>query len=152
MISILLRKRNSCNNTRKSLYLYTFVDGQITLINFTTNIYSQSWVLHSLEKKWDCNCVIGEGNGIFSSPKVQSGSEACPGLILPGVKWSGREADLSSACSAEVSNECLYNFTPPIYLQDVYRDNFNITLKELYQLLYILQDRLQDSHLPKTIT
>ena len=32
---------------------------------------------------------IGEGKGLLSSPKVQSGSEARPGLILPGGKAVG---------------------------------------------------------------
>lgn len=152
MIFILLRKRNNCHNTRKCLFLYTFVDRQIRLITFTINVYNHSHGFCIHQGRNGTVTLYWRGKGTFSSRKVQRGSEGRPGLILPEVQRSGHEADHSPACGAEVSNEWHHIFAPPSSLQDVYRDNFNRTLKELYELVYISQDRLEDSHLPKTIT
>jgi hypothetical protein len=37
-----------------------------------------------------------------------------PGVLFPGIKWPGREADHSPSSSAEVKNVWSYTTTPPI--------------------------------------
>ena len=88
MIFILLRKRNNSHNTRKSLFLYAFVDRQIRLISFTANIYSQSWVLHSSEKKWDCNSVLARERDFFLLEKSRVVARDAQGSTYR--RYSGR--------------------------------------------------------------
>jgi hypothetical protein len=52
-----------------------------------------------------------------------------PGALSPGVKWLGREGDLSS--SVEVKNAWIYTSTPPYVFMTWYlvklRGNFTLT-------------------------
>jgi hypothetical protein len=44
-----------------------------------------------------------------------------------GVKWPGREADLSPPSSSEVENECNSLSSPVIFVHGVDRDSFTFT-------------------------
>jgi hypothetical protein len=56
----------------------------------------------------------------------------CTGVVSPGVKRPGREADQSSPSNAEVKNALSYTSTPPYIVIAWYlvkhRDNFTFTL------------------------
>jgi hypothetical protein len=60
------------------------------------------------------------GSRIFSSPNVQTGSGVHPtsypmdtGVLSPGVKRQGREADHSPPTTAEVKNTWIYASSRP---------------------------------------
>jgi len=50
---------------------------------------------------------------------TQSPTQWVMGVLSPGVKWPGYEADNSPPSSAEVKNALIYTYTPPIRLHDV---------------------------------
>jgi hypothetical protein len=89
---------------------------------------------------WDLGLISGRIKSFVLSKTVETGSgrtqspiQRFPGVLCTGVKWSGREAEHSRLCSAEVNKG---GAVPHLFHFDYRHDGHTATLP--YQLLVLL--------------
>jgi hypothetical protein len=94
-------------------YYYYFIKSWDSIVGIVT--------AHSLDDG-GVGVQVPFGSRIFSSPSkssrlalgsTQPSIQWVPGVLSPGVKWPGREADHSPPASAEVKKMWIYTSTAP---------------------------------------